>query len=37
LSIFGTVITVGSVRKSMPMKEYGVSELGVWTAVSSGV
>jgi hypothetical protein len=33
----GTVSTIGSARRSMPIIEYGVSELGVWIVVSSGV
>ena len=31
------VSTSGSVRRSAPSVEYGVSEFGVWTAVSAGV
>ena len=33
----GTVSTSGSVRRSAPTAEYGVSEFGVWIALSSGV
>ena len=36
-SIGGTVSTSGSARRSAPSIEYGVSEFGVWTAVSAGV
>jgi len=32
-----TEITIGSARRSRPTKEYGVSELGVWIAVSADV
>jgi len=34
LAGIGTVSTNGSVRRSAPSTEYGVSAFGVWTAVS---
>jgi hypothetical protein len=33
----GTVTISGSAHKSAPSIEYGVSEFGVWTVLSSGV